>query len=135
MQPLFCGHAPGRVPIIPKEIHMQKFVVALISSLLAAAVFAAGQEAQTPGSEGPKTAAEAKHMKKQHGMSAAAKQPEAQAPGSEGPKAKAEAKHMAKKHGSSGAATQPEAQRAGSEAPKEQAEAEHMKKPHGNAKK
>lgn len=81
---------------------MIRTISVVLASLFAASAFAAGPaqpEAQAPGSDKAKAAAEAKHTKKKHGTSKAAKQPEAQAQGSDSAKAAAEEKHMKKKHG------------------------------------
>lgn len=81
---------------------MKKLIASLFVTLFAAAAFAAGPaqpEAQTSGSEGPKAAAEAKHLAKPHGADNSAKQPAAQASGSAKAQAAAEAEHVTKQHG------------------------------------
>lgn len=79
---------------------MKKIIAPLLAALVAGAAFAADvAKPETPGSEGPKAAAEAKHLAKQHGTSKAATQPEAQAPGSAKAQATAEARHAKKTHG------------------------------------
>lgn len=79
---------------------MASLIVAAFASLAFAGVARAADVAQpeTPGSAGPKAAAETKHLAKKHGLKNA-KQPEAQTPGSERAQAAAEAKHLKKKHG------------------------------------
>lgn len=77
-----------------------KYVIApLFAILFAGVTFAATPEPETPGSAGPKAAAEAKHIPKAHGIKKTAKQPEAQAAGSAKSQAAAEAKHLKKAHG------------------------------------
>lgn len=79
---------------------MNKLLVTILASVFATAALAQKDvEAQTPGSAGPKAAAEAKHQAKQHGIDNSAKQPEAQMSGSAKSQAVAESKHMKKKHG------------------------------------
>lgn len=79
---------------------MKKLMAPLFVALFATAAFAADvAEAETPGSAGPKAAAEAKHLAKPHGIDKTAKQPIAQAPGNQKAQAVAEAKHLKKKHG------------------------------------
>ena len=80
---------------------MKKVIAVLMAGLFAAASFAADvAEPETPGSEAPKAAAEAKHLAKPHGTDKPAKQPEeAQKSGDSKAQAKAEAKHLKKKHG------------------------------------
>lgn len=79
---------------------MRKLIASLIAALFATATFAADvAQPETPGSAGPKAAAEAKHLAKPHGTDASAKQPEAQAAGNPKSQAAAEAKHLKKKHG------------------------------------
>ena len=78
---------------------MNKLIAVLVAAFFATATFAADvAQPETPGSAGPKAAAEAKHLAKPHGLKAS-NQPEAQAQGSEKAKAAAEAKHLKKKHG------------------------------------
>lgn len=88
-----------------------KKVFALFAAVFALAAFAAQdvKEAQAPGSEGPKAAAEKKHLKKTHGIDKTAKQPEAQKAGSEKAQAAAEAKHLKKAHGNLPADSSPKA--------------------------
>jgi hypothetical protein len=77
-----------------------KYVIApLFAILFATGTFAAAPEPETPGSEAPKAAAEAKHIPKAHGIDKTAKQPQAQATGSAKSQAVAEAKHLKKSHG------------------------------------
>ena len=81
-----------------------KSTIAVLSAALFASVAFASptQEPETPGSEGPKMAAEAIHLARNHGISNLAKQPIAQAPGSEQAQAAAEAIHLQKQHGNFG---------------------------------
>lgn len=77
-----------------------KYVIAPLFALLFATVtFAAPPEPETPGSEGPKAAAEAQHIPKTHGIDKTAKQPAAQAMGNVSSQAAAEANHLKKSHG------------------------------------
>jgi TolA-binding protein len=79
---------------------MKKLITAVLVALFAASSFAADvAQPETPGHKGSQQAAEAKHMKKPHGNSKAAKQTEVQAQGSERAKDAAEAKHTKKQHG------------------------------------
>lgn len=79
---------------------MKKLFAPLLMALFATASFAADvAQPETPGTAGPKAAAEAKHMSKTHGTDGSAKQPEAQAQGSKKAQAAAEAKHAKKTHG------------------------------------
>lgn len=79
---------------------MKRFMVPLFAALLATSAFAVEpNELETAGSAQSRAAAEAKHLAKKHGTSAAAKQPEVQMPANEAAQAKAEAKHLKKKHG------------------------------------
>lgn len=69
-------------------------------SMAASAAFAADvAQPETPGSEGPKAVAEARHLAKLHGIDSRAKQPEAQAPGDAKAQSVAEAIHLKKSHG------------------------------------
>lgn len=79
----------------------RKSTIALLSASLFASVgFAADVAApETPGSQGPKMAAEAIHDARVHGLSSTAKQPIAQAPGSEQAQAVSEQIHLQKQHG------------------------------------
>jgi opacity protein-like surface antigen len=78
---------------------MKTLITMLFAALFATATFAADvAQPETPGSAGPKAAAEAKHLAKPHGLKAT-KQVEAQAAGSDKAQAAAEAKHLKKKHG------------------------------------
>ena len=78
-----------------------KSTIALLSTTLFASIAIASpaQEPETPGSQGPKMAAEDIHNAKVHGISGAAKQPQAQAQGSEKAQAESEAVHQKKQHG------------------------------------
>lgn len=79
---------------------MKQLIAALVAGLFATVTFAAEvAQPETPGSAGPKAAAETKHLAKPHGTDKSAKQPEAQAAGNAKAQAKAEAKHRQKKHG------------------------------------
>lgn len=79
---------------------MKQVIAVLIAGLFAASSFAADvAKPETPGSEAPKAAAEAKHLAKPHGIDKSARQPEAQTAGDAKAQAKAEAKHLKKKHG------------------------------------
>lgn len=79
---------------------MKALITSLFAALFATVTFAADvAQPETPGSEDPKAAAEAKHLAKKHGIDKSAKQPMAQAAGSERAQAKAEAKHLKKSHG------------------------------------
>lgn len=79
---------------------MKQVIAVLMAGLFAAASFAADvAKPETPGSEAPKAAAEAKHLAKPHGTDKSAKQPEAQKAGDAKVQAKAEARHLKKKHG------------------------------------
>lgn len=79
---------------------MKKLIATLFVALFATASFAANDgQPETPGSAGPKAAAEAKHLAKPHGIDNSAKQPEAQTAGSKKAQARAEAKHLKKSHG------------------------------------
>lgn len=78
---------------------MHKLIAALLAASLVTATFAAEvAQPETPGSEGPKAAAEAKHLSKKHGLQPV-KQAEAQTAGDANAQAAAEAKHLKKKHG------------------------------------
>ena len=78
---------------------MKTLMTILIAALFTSGALAAdATQAETPGSAGPKAAAEAKHLAKPHGLKST-KQVEAQAAGSEKAQAAAEAKHLKKKHG------------------------------------
>ncbi|GAB3758858.1 hypothetical protein GCM10028796_05160 [Ramlibacter monticola] len=78
-----------------------KSTIALLSATLSAslAIASPAQEPETPGTEGPKMAAEAIHNAKEHGISNAAKQPIAQAAGNAKAQAVAEDIHLKKQHG------------------------------------
>ena len=83
---------------------MNRKIASLIGAVLGSFAFASmacaadvGQP-ETPGSEKPKAAAEAKHLAKKHGLKGT-KQVEAQAQGSEKAQEAAEARHLKKKHG------------------------------------
>lgn len=69
-------------------------------SMAASAAFAADvAQPETPGSEGPKAVAEARHLARLHGIDSRAKQPEAQAPGDAKAQSVAETVHLKKSHG------------------------------------
>lgn len=69
-------------------------------ALGASAAFAADvAQPETPGSEGPKAVAEARHLAKVHGIDNRAKQPEAQAAGSPAAQSAAETIHLKRQHG------------------------------------
>lgn len=68
--------------------------------LAASAAFAADvAQPETPGSEGPKAVAEARHLARLHGTDSRAKQPDAQAPGDAKAQAVAEVIHLKRMHG------------------------------------
>jgi hypothetical protein len=81
---------------------MRKSTITLLSAtaLIASGVFAApAAEPETPGSEGPKTVAEAIHNARVHGTTNVAKQPIAETPGSAQAQAVSESIHLKKQHG------------------------------------
>jgi hypothetical protein len=80
---------------------MNKLMAILLAATFAGATLAADvAEPETPGSEGPKAAAEAKHLAKTHGLVIDPNQLEAQASGSPRSQADAEAIHLVRPHGS-----------------------------------
>lgn len=74
--------------------------VAIAAAALASASFASEvAPPETPGSEGPKAVAEARHLAKVHGIDYRARQPEAQSAGDPKAQAVAEAIHLRRMHG------------------------------------
>ena len=78
-----------------------KSTIALLSATLCASVsFAADvNQPETPGSLGPKMAAEAIHNTRIHGNTSAPRQDVAQAPGSDQAQAVSESIHLKRQHG------------------------------------
>lgn len=79
---------------------MNKLMATLLAATFASATFAADvAQPETPGSEGPKATAEARHLAKPHGLVTDLNQVEAQVSGSTRSQAAAEAIHLGMTHG------------------------------------
>lgn len=78
---------------------MKKLITLLMTTLFASVTFAADVQPETPGSEAPKAAAEAKRAVKPRGIDKTAKQSVAQAPGDAKAQGTAETRHLKKTHG------------------------------------
>lgn len=79
---------------------MNRIIVTILAATFASTTFAANvAEPETPGSEGPKATAEARHLAKRHGLVTDLNQVEAQTSGSGRSQAAAEAIHVGKTHG------------------------------------